>query len=104
MDSAEYKAARKKALPQPRISELWKSAANPERAYTQWLQESQEYIQFVNPGDLRVVDKTCGSCHAAEVRNARTSMMTTGAMLWHARLYNNRAAPDKNTLYLHSHP
>ena len=99
MDSAEYKAAKNKAHPQPRVSDLWKSAANPERAYTQWLKESQEYIQFVNPGDLRVVDKTCGSCHAAEVRNVRTSMMTTGAMLWEAALYNNGGAPYKNARY-----
>ena len=49
-----------------------------ERAYTEWLAESQEYIQFVNPGDLRVADRTCGQCHAAEVRNVRTSMMTHG--------------------------
>ena len=61
IDSAEYKATTKKAHPQPRVSDLWKSAANPERAYTKWLEESQEYIQFVNPGDLRVVDKTCGT-------------------------------------------
>ena len=78
---------------------MWKSAANPERAYTKWLEESQEYIQFVNPGDLRVVDKTCGSCHAAEVRNVRTSMMTTGAMLWEAALYNNGGAPYKNARF-----
>ena len=38
----------------------WAGAANPIRAYTAWLQESPEYIQFVNPGDLRVADRTCG--------------------------------------------
>ena len=65
MDADEYKAAKRQAHPQPRVSDLWKSAANPERAYAAWMQESEEYIQFVNPGDLRVVDKTCASCHAA---------------------------------------
>jgi hypothetical protein len=99
MDSAEYKAAKRKAHPQPRVSDLWKSAANPERAYAAWMQESEEYIQFVNPGDLRVVDKTCASCHAAEVRNVRTSMMTTGALLWQAALYNNGGTPYKNARY-----
>jgi hypothetical protein len=99
VESREYKDAKKKAHPQPRVSELWKSAANPERAYTAWLEESPEYIQFVNPGDLRVVDKACGSCHAAEVRNVRTSMMTTGAMLWQAALYNNGGTPYKNARY-----
>src|SRR4051812_10526869 len=88
-DSSEYRAARRRAHPQSRVSDLWKSAANPERAYTAWLQESPEYIQFVNPGDLRVIDRTCAKCHAAEVRNVRTSMMTTGPMLWEAALYNN---------------
>ena len=78
---------------------LWTSAANPVRAYTKGLEESPEYIQFVNPGDLRVADKTCGTCHAAEVRNVRTSMMTTGAMLWGAALYNNGASPFKNPRY-----
>jgi hypothetical protein len=97
--SKEYRDAKRKAHPQPRVSDLWKTAANPERAYTAWLQESAEYIQFVNPGDLRVADKTCGPCHAAEVRNVRTSMMTTGAMLWQAALYNNGAAPYKNARY-----
>ena len=98
-ESRDYKAATKKAHPQPRVSDLWKSAANPERAYTAWLEESPEYIQFVNPGDLRVADKACGSCHAAEVRNVRTSMMTTGAMLWQAALYNNGGTDYKNARY-----
>jgi hypothetical protein len=99
VDSVDYKTAKKKAHPQPRVPDLWKSAANPERAYTRWLNESQAYIQFVNPGDLRVADKTCGACHAAEVRNVRTSMMTTGAMLWEAALYNNGGTPYKNARY-----
>jgi hypothetical protein len=44
--------------------------ANPTRAYTQWLNEDWNYIRFVNPGDLRVAAKTCGTsgCHSAEVR------------------------------------
>jgi hypothetical protein len=82
--------------PQPRLKNVWKSAANPERLYTEWLRESQDYIQFINPGDLRVVDRTCARCHAAEVMNVRTSMMTHGAMLWGAALYNNGAVPFKN--------
>ena len=99
IDSDGYRDAKKKAHPQPRVSDLWKSAANPERAYTEWMRESPEYIQFVNPGDLRVADRTCGGCHAAEVRNVRTSMMTTGALLWQAALYNNGATPYKNARY-----
>ncbi len=65
------------------------------RAYTEWLKEDPEYIKFVNPGDLRVADETCGraGCHATEVSRVRTSMMTHGAMLWGAALYNNGAFP-----------
>ncbi len=97
--SPSYETAKKKAHPQPKNPVMWKSAANPERAYTDWLRESQQYIQFVNPGDLRVVDRTCATCHAAEVRTARTSMMTHGAMLWGAALYNNGAVPFKTPRY-----
>src|SRR5262249_15623279 len=93
-----YAEAKRSAHPQPRLKDFWKSSANPERAYTQWLKESPEYIQFVNPGDLRVADRTCGlsGCHMTEVRKVRTSMMTHGAMLWGAALYNNGAFPYKN--------
>ena len=75
-----------------------RSSANPTRAYTQWLNEDWNYIRFVNPGDLRVAEKTCGTsgCHTAEVRKVRTSMMTHGAMLWGAALYNNGAFPSED--------
>ncbi len=45
----------------------------------------------MNPGDLRVAAKTCGSsaCHEVESKNVARSMMTHGAMLWGAALYNN---------------
>ena len=97
--SRAYDEAKRKAHPQPRIAAFGRTSANPERAYTDWLRESAEYIQFVNPGDLRVVDRTCGTCHAAEVMNVRTSMMTHGAMLWGAALYNNGSVPFKNPRY-----
>jgi len=99
MEAPDYIAAKKRAHPQSRIPDIAKSSANPQRSYTEWLRESEEYIQFVNPGDLRVADKVCGRCHAAEVRNVRTSMMTTGAMLWEAALYNNGGTPYKNARY-----
>jgi len=97
--SASYEKAKSTAHPRPTLSNVWRTAANPERLYTDWLRESQDYIQFVNPGDLRVVDRTCGTCHAAEVLNVRTSMMTHGAMLWGAALYNNGSVPFKNPRY-----
>ena len=97
--SPAYDEARLKAHPQPRLATFGRNSSNPERAYTDWLRESAEYIQFINPGDLRVVDRTCGTCHAAEVMNVRTSMMTHGAMLWGAALYNNGSVPFKNPRY-----
>ena len=99
--SGPYEQAKKQAHPQPRLRDLWKTSANPVRPYTRWLEESKEYIQFVNPGDLRVAEQTCGSagCHAREVVAVRTSMMTHGAMLWEAALYNNGAYPYKDARF-----
>ncbi len=99
--SPEYNRVKQQAHPQPRDREMLNRSANPERAYTQWLKESDDYVRFVNPGDLRVASETCGSagCHAAEVRNVSTSMMTTGGMLWGAALYNNGAYPHKDTQF-----
>ncbi|MFI5126403.1 MAG: hypothetical protein ACHQJX_06220 [Candidatus Acidiferrales bacterium] len=96
--SAEYENAKAKAHSTPKLPWLWKSSANPVRAYTDWLRENPEYIQFVNPGDLRVADKTCGraGCHAQETYSVRTSMMATGGILWGAALYNNGAFPLKD--------
>jgi hypothetical protein len=94
--SAEYKAAEKNAHVQPRFEQDLENGGHPVRVYTRWLKESYEYIRFVNPGDLRVAPETCGTCHAAETRNVKTSMMTHGAMLWGAALYNNGGYPLKN--------
>jgi hypothetical protein len=99
--STEYDQVKLQAHPQPRDRELQNRSANPERAYTQWLKESPEYVRFVNPGDLRVAAETCGTsgCHTSEVRNVSTSMMTTGGMLWGAALYNNGGYPHKDTQF-----
>ncbi len=94
--SAEYKAAEKNAHVQPNFPQDLENGGHPVRVYTRWLKESYEYIRFVNPGDLRVAPETCGTCHAAETRNVKTSMMTHGAMLWSAALYNNGGFPLKN--------
>ena len=97
-DSAAYDDAKKRAHVQPRHAENARSAANPVRAYTAWMRESAEFIQFVNPGDLRIAARTCGTsgCHMAEVQKVRSGMMTHGAMLWGAALYNNGSFPYKN--------
>lgn len=67
----------------------------PEASATLLLKESPEFVRFINPGDLRVADFACGACHAQEVANNRHSMMTHGAQLWGAALYNNGSVPNK---------
>jgi hypothetical protein len=94
--SPEYAQAKNRAHPKSSNPEFARSSANPVRSYTSWLRANYDYIRFINPGDLRVAPKTCGQCHAAEVLKVQTSMMTTGALLWGAALYNNGAYPIKN--------
>ena len=80
----------------PRNPVFWESSANPNDSSVLLNHESAEFIQFVNPGDLRVVVKTCAPCHADIVQNVSHNMMRHGAMLWGAALYNNGAYPAKN--------
>jgi hypothetical protein len=84
---------------QPRFPEAWPASANPVRSYTLLNHESPEFVRFVNPGDLRVAEFTCGECHAKEVLAVRKSMMTHGCMLWGSALYNNGAVPFKQPRY-----
>src|SRR5579864_8507474 len=97
----EYDQIKNRAHVQPNDSALAGRSGNPQRLYTKWLRESYEYVRFVNPGDLRVAAETCGTagCHAAEVLKVKTSMMTHGAMLWGAALYNNGSFPLKNARF-----
>ncbi len=92
----QYKEAERKAHVLPRLEENAARGGHPIRAYTNWIKESAEFVRFVNPGDLRIAPQTCGACHANETRNVKSSMMTHGAMLWGAALYNNGAYPLKN--------
>jgi hypothetical protein len=85
----------------PRNRDVFRSSANPERSYTALLDEPWEFVRFVNPGDLRVAALSCGTtgCHAQDVRHVERSMMTHGAMLWGAALYNNGSLPSKTPLF-----
>jgi len=71
-----------------------------------------KYLQFVNPGDLRIADKTCGqnaSCHADKVAAFKGSVIATSPGLLDASLFragvkrkintgaNDRAARDSTT-------
>jgi hypothetical protein len=73
----------------------------PERSGPLLERESSEFVRFLNPGDLRVAAKTCGSseCHTSETNAGGKSMMTHGAMLWGAALYNNGGFPIKDTTF-----
>ena len=84
-----------------RHPQYWQSSANPLRSYTLLNQESPEFVRFRNPGDLRIADQSCGSvsCHASIVDKVRTSMMSHGAFLWGAALYNNGAFPLKRSVF-----
>ena len=80
----------------PRHPEFFKTSANPPNS-TAWLNhESPEFIRFMNPGDLRVAQTTCGLCHGEIVHDVDHSMMNHGATLWGAALYNNGGYPEKN--------
>jgi hypothetical protein len=91
-----YEEAEQKAHVQPLFPEDAERGDHPVRAYARWIKESYEFVKFADPGDLRAAPETCGGCHAAETRNVKNSMMTHGAMLWGAALYNNGAYPLKN--------
>src|SRR5262245_6116505 len=96
--SAEYKEAQSRAHVQPANRDLWRTSANPERSYTAILDEDLAFVRFVNPGDLRAAPQACGPCHAAEVKNVSRSLMTHGAMLYGAALYNNGVLPGKDPI------
>jgi hypothetical protein len=80
----------------PRHPDFWQSSANPNDSTVLLNHESDEYIQFVNPADLRVAERACGLCHKETIRHVERSMMNHGAMLWGAALYNNGGYPLKN--------
>ncbi|HEY6167351.1 MAG TPA: hypothetical protein VI454_04885, partial [Verrucomicrobiae bacterium] len=93
----------RKAHVEPRNPIFWESSANPNDSTILLNHESPEFIQFVNPGDLRVADRACGLCHGEIIRQVGHSMMNHGCMLWGAALYNNGAFPLKNYRYGQAH-
>ncbi|HEX8198881.1 MAG TPA: hypothetical protein VF590_00195 [Isosphaeraceae bacterium] len=85
----------------PRFPGVWRTSGNPVRSYTVLNHESPEFIRFVNPGDLRVNHLSCGTtgCHGEIVGKVRKHIMTHGAMLWEAALYNNGSYPKKHSRF-----
>jgi hypothetical protein len=80
----------------PKNKKFWKTSANPPNSNAWLNHESAEFIRFMNPGDLRVAQQSCGLCHGDIVHNVHHSMMNHGAMLWGAALYNNGGFYLKN--------
>jgi hypothetical protein len=54
---------------------------------------------FSNPADLRVVDKTCGTCHEEEVETLKKSLHATSAGKISATRYDWGAQKTKNAIY-----
>lgn len=96
----------KDAHVRPRFPKEWNckeggdcSSRNPERTNTLLAKESREFVRFVNPADFRAAAQACGECHAAENHSSSRSMMSHGAMLWGAALYNNGGFHIKDTQF-----
>lgn len=109
-DIKEYQRFKHAAHVRPHEPHLWETAAgretaaNPQISGSQTLHEHQDFIRFVNPGDLRAAEVACGACHNTEaddylVSRVRRNMMAHGAMLWGAALYNNGTHNRKDPIY-----
>lgn len=70
-------------------------SALPERAYAAWLRQPAEFVRFVNPGDLRVAQESCGGCHQEQVGAVMKSPMRTTSIFWAAAGYANGILPSK---------
>jgi hypothetical protein len=109
-DKAIYTAFEKASHVTPLNPEYFKTSEKPAQSTVVLNHESPEFIQFLNPGDLRVAQQACGLCHGAEAKRMGSadgdivdqnvhSMMNHGAMLWGAAAYNNGAWPLKNPFF-----
>jgi hypothetical protein len=84
---------------QPRNREMFAVREYRKASYAAINGETPEFIQFMNPSDLRIADRTCGNCHADIVRSTRKSIMAHNAMVHNAVFYNNGAIDHKVPLY-----
>jgi hypothetical protein len=92
-----YVLAKESAHVLPRYPKAWSypSSANPKDSYTLLNRERAEFIRFMNPGDYRVVEWSCGACHLPIIQASERSLMSTSAMLWEGASYNNGILPFK---------
>ena len=96
-DESGYRAAMAKSHVLPKFDKAWNypSSANPERSYTLLNKEANQFVRFMNPGDLRVAREACGACHLETVQAVERSLMASSAMLWGGASYNNGILPYK---------
>lgn len=87
------------AHPMPTFPKEWNNGSgNPEQPYTLTLAESQEWVRFINPGDLRVANRTCGPCHANETLQVMKSLMATSQHFWGTVTYANGIVSTKRSI------
>lgn len=63
-------------------------------------QQGLDFLRFINPGDLRIVDKTCGSaaaCHADKAASFRGSVILTEVGLLDSSIYRAGVKRAYNT-------
>lgn len=57
------------------------------------------YVQFVNPGDIRVAAQTCGACHPEQAKNMPFSIMSTNAGHYYPTLFLAGFQTDRLAYY-----
>ena len=83
----------------PTYPEFWKTSANINNLVQIYNHENPEFIRFMNPADLRIVQDACGLCHQESIAHVSHNIMSHGAHLWGAALYNNGGFPLKTYVF-----
>ena len=95
----DYEKLKHQAHVHPSHPENWKTNGDQQISYAALVNENLDFVRFINPADLRAARVACASCHAQYAHDVPRSLMTHGAMLWEAALYNNGAIDRKGALY-----
>ncbi|MFQ5424316.1 MAG: hypothetical protein ACE5F9_10095 [Phycisphaerae bacterium] len=83
---------KKAAHVQPRLPVIRDQTTRP-------LDYDLQYQKFVNPSDLRVVERTCGFCHPTVIGRVKKGLMATGAGHYAGGLYQNGVVDTKTPIY-----
>jgi hypothetical protein len=95
-------------IPGPMANPQWPGRPNVQYYYNyltthgleQFGQEGLDFLRFINPSDLRIVDKTCGkeqACHADKAASFRGSVIMTAVGLLDASIYRAGVKRSINT-------